>query len=454
LARKNFFRLSPDTDFQNDSIGAAIHAAYGSPEYVPKKWWKLSKGEPLFEIKSIIFDALREIWKGNSGQILNAGLFSATYKALLDGVEQGYGQVKYGMPDFEFVHQLQNSAKYFAARKTALQVVQLTALVGDAENGTRRPWGEYKKLARGVVGNYNQTWLKTEYDATVRSARAARQWKDFEKTKHLFPNLIYRKTVSATPDTEHLKYVGITLPIEHQFWDYHTPPLRWNCKCSLKNTDAEPTSIPSDIDITDPVEPAFQNNPGRTGELFNIPLTTYTQKTQNIADSTLEHELRTRILPKLDFNINLYQGKNGGSLSIHPAIVPDEFNVNVRGGFVLAKKGYKIDLLPTKFQEGIKDPDLLIDGKVADFKRTTTASGFNSAIKRGQKQGCEVVVVTVNSAEMSREVLTEAIGASLSNKEKHSGIKKIIIHYQEDDQIVELNRSQLVYREEIYKLLK
>lgn len=395
MARKNFFRLSPDTDFQHDSIGAAIHLAYGLPEYIPKKWWKLSEGEPLFEIKNIIFDSLREIWEGNSGQILNAGLFSTTYKALLDSVEQGYGQVQYGMPDFEFVRQLQNSAKFFAARKTALQVIQLTALVGNPENGTRRSWAEYKKLAKGVVGNYNQTWLKTEYDAAVRSARAARQWKDFEKTKHLFPNLIYRKTVSANPDTEHLRYVGITLPMEHPFWNYHTPPLRWNCKCSLKNTDAEITAIPSNIDTTDPVEPAFQNNPGQTGELFNIPQTTYANQTQNISDEAIQSELKTRIFPKLDFSVNIYQSQNGGRLQVHPSVVEKDFDENVPIGFRLAQKGEKVDLQGTRLinQKGGFNPDAIIDGIKVDFK--VPHSIDKSAIIRNMRDKPEQAPVVI-----------------------------------------------------------
>jgi hypothetical protein len=218
------------------------------------------------------------------------GLFNITYNALLSGITQGYGEIQYGMPDQIFLEKLQVSAKYFAARKTALQVSQLRELLIKPD-GTRMAWSEFKKAAKPIVGNYNKTWLKTEYDTTIRVARAARQWQDFERTADLFPNLEYRQTVSATPRPEHLRYVGIIRPITDSFWDYHTPPISWGCKCSLKNVDKPQTEVPLDINTTDPVEPALQNNAARTGQLFDIKKTAYFENTQDISDDQLDEEL-------------------------------------------------------------------------------------------------------------------------------------------------------------------
>lgn len=194
------------------------------------------------------------------------------------------------MVDKVFLDKLNISASAFAARKTATQVMQLKTLLL-REDGSRRPWPEFKREAKTVVGNYNKTWLKTEYDTTIRIARAARQWQDFERTAHLFPNLEYRQTVSADPRPEHLRYVGIIRPITDPFWDFHTPPIKWGCKCSLKNVDKAVTDVPINLNETDPVEPALQNNAAKTGELFNIKKTAYYTQSQQISDEDINAEL-------------------------------------------------------------------------------------------------------------------------------------------------------------------
>jgi hypothetical protein len=51
-------------------------------------------------------------------------------------------------PDTVLLHKLQKSAIYFSARKTALQVIQLTSILGDEANGTTRSFPEFKSYQR------------------------------------------------------------------------------------------------------------------------------------------------------------------------------------------------------------------------------------------------------------------------------------------------------------------
>ena len=61
----------------------------------------------------------------------------------------------------------------------------------------------------------------------------------------------------------------MTLPINHPFWEKHRPGDRWNCKCSLAQTD-EPAN---DEVIRDfypvPAQPGLDNNPAEDGKLFS-----------------------------------------------------------------------------------------------------------------------------------------------------------------------------------------
>lgn len=61
----------------------------------------------------------------------------------------------------------------------------------------------------------------------------------------------------------------LTLPVNHPFWEKHRPGDRWNCKCTLQQTD-DPVN---DEVIRDfypvPQQPGLDNNPADDGKLFS-----------------------------------------------------------------------------------------------------------------------------------------------------------------------------------------
>jgi hypothetical protein len=382
---------------------------------------------------------------------MNTALFEATYHNLLGGIETGYGSVAFDRPDFEFVSKLRDSAKYFAARKTILQVIQLTALTIDEENGTARSFAGFRKLSKGIIGNYNRDWLQTEHATTVMAARSAREWQDFVADADLFPNLKYIRSVSAHPREQHLKYVGTIRPIDDSFWDTHYPPIDWYCSCGAINTKSDITDIP---DISDPVSPALQNNPGKTAQLFNVMKSSYGEKTKEIPDATIEKDLKVNILPKMNFYIPAYQGKNGGSLEIHPGVDKDEFVLNTRNGFALAKGGYQVKIEPKRYIDGKSDPDLLINGKIADFKAPGSKTAINRRSQVAHEQGCEYVVFSINKDEWTSGLLANGLREALGNQNKNKSIKKVIIHYTGDDSLIEFTRSELVTTESILNKMR
>lgn len=376
-------------------------------------------------------------------------LFEATFKALTDAVNIGFGEIAYEKPDLEFVRLLNNSAKWFAARKTALQVLQLIALTKDEEKGTKRPFREFRKLAEGVLTNYNKTWLKTEYDTAIAAARSARDWQNFEAEADLYPNLEYMRTVSATPRQEHLAYVGIIRPINDPFWNTHLPPIAFNCKCSVRNTDAQPNDIPLDIDQTDPVAPALQNNPAKTGMLFNLPATAYAQETEFLPDETIAKELKTRVLPEMNFYIKAYEFPNGGTLDIHPAIDESEFSYNTKIGGFLASKGYKIKLEPMTYVDGIKNLDLLIDNIEADIKEPKNSIELRKGIQKGianaNKQGAKICVLYLNRDDVTIQQTIRGLRGGMIAQDgspQNKTIEKVILIYK-DRTIVEVTRAEI-----------
>jgi hypothetical protein len=199
-----------------------------------------------------------------SSQKLDQDIFEKNFSELLSGVNKGFGKTTYGDPSFELLQNLRQSTVFFAANKTFTQAQELADLLVNPD-GTVRNWQDFKTLARPLVGKYNTTWLKTEYDIAIRSARAARDYRQAQDSIEEYPNLKYIHTVSADPRHSHLELVGIVRPVNDPFWATHLPPSDYNCKCSFAPTTDEVTDLPAEL--PSPVE-AMAHNPALTGKVF------------------------------------------------------------------------------------------------------------------------------------------------------------------------------------------
>jgi hypothetical protein len=80
--------------------------------------------------------------------------------------------------------------------------------------------------------------------------------------------------MSITPGEDHKPFwhpTPVIRPVKDPFWNMHRPGDRWGCKCSLRSTDAPPTS-PEQLSqggSSDMPAPGLDNNPGKDGILFS-----------------------------------------------------------------------------------------------------------------------------------------------------------------------------------------
>ena len=139
------------------------------------------------------------------------------------------------------------------------------------ENGQLKKFDRWVEDIKGMTNHYVGPWLRTEYNTAVIRAHQAADWKHFEAEADVFQNVRWMPTTSPQQDPLHRQYweKKLTLPINHPFWEKHRPGDRWNCKCTLQQTD-EPVN---DEVIKDfypvPQEPGLDNNPGKDGKLFS-----------------------------------------------------------------------------------------------------------------------------------------------------------------------------------------
>lgn len=137
-----------------------------------------------------------------------------------------------------------------------------------------RSFAQFRKAVKGVNVQWNEQWLRTEYNTAVRSARSAANYRDALRSKDMYPNIEYLESIARDKRKEHLEFVGTILPIDHPWWDTHLPPVEWNCKCSWRPTDKPTTDVPI---TTEEVPPVFQNNPGKTAEFVKLSEHPYTK---------------------------------------------------------------------------------------------------------------------------------------------------------------------------------
>ncbi|EAU40171.1 prophage MuSo2, F protein, putative [Fulvimarina pelagi HTCC2506] len=126
--------------------------------------------------------------------------------------------------------------------------------------------------------------LETIFWTNMRTARAAGQWERIQRTKRALPYLLYVRSASAEPRAEHLRFVGIILPVDHPFWSTHFPPNGWGCKCSVRQitrreaeqllgTEPDPddeSAIRYTNKAPDFGSREFRNR--RTGEVTSVPV--------------------------------------------------------------------------------------------------------------------------------------------------------------------------------------
>jgi hypothetical protein len=209
-----------------------------------------------------INNALREVY-ANGGKGNMQALFDVSNKPLKQAINKGFGPVEWGKPNYDFLQRLQNNGAAFAARKTQHQVRDLTRALYD-DDGNLKTWSKFKADAQGIVKDYNQTWLHTEYNTAVRRARIASVWHDSEEAE-LYVNMRWLPSRSAHRREAHVPFYNRVFKRNNPVWNAG-PGTLWNCKCGVEPTDdpAEEGGTPAAVKPA----PGIDNNPGESAEIF------------------------------------------------------------------------------------------------------------------------------------------------------------------------------------------
>lgn len=169
-----------------------------------------------------------------------------------------------------FLAALRHSNEVFAAFKVHSMSERMAARLLNPD-GTLKPFRQWADDVKSISSHYVGAWLRTEYDTALIRAHNAADWQQFIRDADVMPNLRWMPTTSPKPESSHRAFWErkLTLPVSDPFWNEHHPGDRWNCKCSLEQTDDPATpELKAEFSGEAP-QPGLTNNPGKDGHTFS-----------------------------------------------------------------------------------------------------------------------------------------------------------------------------------------
>lgn len=153
-------------------------------------------------------------------------LINATNDVFSNALKKG---IKDNVIPARMMTSLESDVFVFSALKTHAQLFEASRLLTD-KNGKIKPFYKFKEDIQKIEKDYNEHYLRAEYNFATSSAQQAANWAKVEENKGRY-NLQYRTAKDDKVRDSHAALDEITLPVEDKFWNSYYPPNGWNCRC-------------------------------------------------------------------------------------------------------------------------------------------------------------------------------------------------------------------------------
>lgn len=221
-----------------------------------------------------IEDLVNNVYNGSiSRDVLPFGLYETIRKRLNNGVFEGFGgtYANYSEDTEEglVMAGFEKNIAVFSGAKTFQQINDMSNFLFD-EKGDKLPFGEFKKHADEIFDQYNNNWLRTEYNTAISQASSGSRWVNIKEQAEIFPLIRFVTVGDGRVRPEHKAFDGIVKPVNDPFWKHNFPPLNFNCRCvdeQLEEGEAEITDT-SALDLPE-IPPLFQMNAGEDKIIFD-----------------------------------------------------------------------------------------------------------------------------------------------------------------------------------------
>ncbi|MFY7827886.1 MAG: phage portal protein family protein, partial [Flectobacillus sp.] len=180
----------------------------------------------------------KSIWEAEGLKKFDIDLFKFTANELSKGFNDGYKQgnkvhlaafgLEYGYDSPAKLTAYEMNLFRFSAGKTIAQVQALNKAFRNAKS-----FEDFRISAALIAGQFNENWLRTEYNTAIAVGNSAAQYDRLVSTANTFPYWEYRTQDDNRVRLDHQLLDGITLRADDPLWKKLYPPNGWNCRCFI-----------------------------------------------------------------------------------------------------------------------------------------------------------------------------------------------------------------------------
>ncbi len=308
------------------------------------------------------------------------------------------------------------------------------------DDGRIKPFNRFLNEVQRIHQSYNVNYLRTEYNLAQASSLMAARWKQFEQDGDRYL-LQYRTVGDKRVRRSHRMLHGITLPITSKFWNEYFPPNNWNCRCTVVQVrkgkypeSNEQEAMKLGMEATaGKYREMFLFNPGKSMTCFPA-YNAYTRRkcihckhrpgnmelaAEIDADALCHVCLQTQ--QEVAKNDNLYYKDEefGDRLLISVKADKTEIEDNTKAAKSLLRSFSDMEVVIREhiIEKGVKNPEYLINGVLADRKGIESENGVASGFKKAIKQGCNIVVIDLDkNADKFPILRTRKLSSSINNR--------------------------------------
>jgi SPP1 gp7 family putative phage head morphogenesis protein len=114
--------------------------------------------------------------------------------------------------------------------------------------------------------------LETIFRVNLQTSYAAGHWQQIQANKAEAPYLMYDAVDDGRTREEHAAWDGTVLPADDPWWQTHTPPNGWNCRCGvIQLSGAQVQELGLDVAEEAPPSPTRDYRNPRTGRTEKVP---------------------------------------------------------------------------------------------------------------------------------------------------------------------------------------
>lgn len=371
---------------------------------------------------------------------LNGELLTTILGDLKGSMKTGYGDsfVDY-TANAKSKLQLKQNLYRFSGAKTFQEIAKINYFLGN-----NKSFPDFKKEALKVNQEYNVQYLENEFVTANRSGAMAEKWQKINDQKVLYPNLKYKTVKDNRVREEHKQLHDVIKPIDDAFWDKWYPPNGWRCRCYVTQTDEPATPGTATGEPT----PGFHGHVGKSNMTFNEeehPYFIFPAADAKKIKASFEN------LKLAEPDYNLVHTNKKATLKVSTWTDPNDIELNHKYSKILVDElGLSIKILPHSEIDGLKNPELEINGLKAELKNIEKIGGIKTSFETAKKQmgyGKNHYSVVFNLDNIKKLKLEE-ITKQLSNKFSVNRGKNIDhVYFIKNGKAVDLTRDKILKKD-------